>query len=47
MEIIHQPITFTTLLSKMIGNIKSIQTYNKLKSDLIQINTVEEQEEVN
>ena len=44
MEIIHQPVTFTTLFSKMIDNITSTKAYDKFKSDLVELKTVEEHE---
>jgi hypothetical protein len=40
METIHQPATFTRLFTKMIDNITSTKVYEKLKSDLIETQTI-------
>lgn len=42
METIHQPVTLTSLFSQMIDNITSTEVYEKLKADLIEIETIEE-----
>lgn len=44
METIHQPATLTILFTKMIDNITSTKVYEKLKADLIEIHTIEQQE---